>query len=386
MSTFEDVFGRHPDVSWLAPGRVNLIGEHTDYNEGFVLPIALPLGVTAHLAARPDGIIRAATNHEPGAVVEADLAELAPGSTAGWFAYVGGVAWALRRGGHALSGFDVLIDGDLPSGAGLSSSAALECAVGAGLNDLLALGLDRIELIRVAQQAENDYVGVPSGSLDQTASLLCEPGKALFVDCRTLGTRQVAFDLGAADLELLVINTRAPHQLVAGEYAERRADCEAAARLLGLSALRDVAGDSLADALERLPDERLRRRVEHVVTENARVIASVDILESRGDPRALGPLLLESHVSLRDRYEVSCRELDLAVSASMAAGAHGARMTGGGFGGSAIALVDTAVASAVRDRVIKAFADQGLCLPEVFATLPSAGAGPLRDGEPLRWR
>ena len=383
MTTFVELFGREPQARWRAPGRVNVIGEHTDYNDGFVLPIALPQGVTAQVGLRTDATLRVASTGFPGEVVTVAADGLQPGAVPGWAAYVAGVLWALRERGADLGGADVLVDGDVPHGAGLSSSAALECAVACALDDAAGLGLARTELVSVARTAENGFVGVPSGSLDQSASLLCEAGHALLLDTRTMAGRQVPLDLPAAGLRLLVIDTRAPHQLVDGQYAARRSDCEEAARLLGVPALRDVSDQDLDRALAALPSDRLRRRVRHVVTENARVLESVSVLSatststspaSAGDPRAIGPALTASHASLRDDYEVSCRELDLAVDSALAAGAFGARMTGGGFGGSAIALVEADRADAVAGAVTEAFTTARLTEPRVFAVTPSPGA------------
>ncbi len=376
MSDFEAQFGRPADAVWRSPGRVNLIGEHTDYNDGFVLPMALPLGATASVARRTDGRLRAVSVgvSQRGDVAVADLT---PGSVEGWTTYVAGVVWALREAGHDITGADLLVDGDVPAGSGLSSSAALECAVAAALADAFELGLDRDALVRVTRVTENDFVGLPNGPLDQSASLLCEAGHALLLDCRSGERRQVPFDLVPAGLTLLVIDTHAPHQLVDGEYARRRADCEAAARALGVPALRDVTVDELRERLPTLDGERLRRRVRHVVTENARVLETIRILDDAAGTdriRAIGPLLTASHESLRDDYEVSSAELDAAVDAALEAGAHGARMTGGGFGGSAIALVDADDAGAVTDAVTARFAREELDAPRVFAAEASAGA------------
>lgn len=371
---FRATFGRPADLSWHAPGRVNIIGEHTDYNDGFALPAALPLGVTAHVAARDDGTVRVASlQHEQdaaGSRVEA----LDPSRARGWSGYVLGVVWALREAGHRIPGADILVDGSVPIGAGLSSSAALECSVVGALNDLFELGCDPADLIAVARRAENDFVGVPTGALDQTASMRCRAAEALLVDFRTMQTQGVPLDLDAAGLQLLIIDTRAPHRLVDGEYARRRTECARAAKLLGVPMLRDVTANDLPDAVRRLDGDVLRRRVRHVVTENARVLEAVAILQGGGDPRALGEVLLASHISLRDDYEVSCAELDLAVDTAMATGAYGARMTGGGFGGSAIALVEQDRADAVTAAVSRAFDDADLTAAQVFAVRPSRGA------------
>src|SRR5664279_541160 len=361
-----------PDEAvWTAPGRVNLIGEHTDYNEGWVLPFALPLGVTARATYRDDDVLRATSSEWPDAI-EVSLTNVKPGDATGWAAYVVGVAWSLRRAGLRVGGADVHLSGDLPVGAGLSSSAAVECSVAGALAELYRCELPASELVRRCHEAENEFVGVPSGVLDQSASVLCRAGCALFLDARTLDSRQVPLALTEQGLTFLVIDTRAPHHLVEGEYAARREQCRQAAAVLGVPALRDI--EDLEAALAALPDEVLRRRVRHVVTENARVLQAVAELESGSQVSRIGPLLTASHTSLRDDMQVSCVELDLAVKTALIAGAHGARMTGGGFGGSAIALVDQAHAVGVGSEIVAAFDQAGMREPHVFAAVPSEGA------------
>ena len=367
---------RAPAARWAAPGRVNLIGEHTDYNDGFVLPLALPYTTSATVSRRDDGRLRIRSAQRAAGDEQAAVADLAPGSVRGWAAYAAGVVWALREAGHDVgAGLDVAIDSDVPEGAGLSSSAALECAVAAAVADLLGLGLSRPELARLAQRAENGFVGVPTGAMDQVAAMLCTSGHALFLDCRSLHTEQVPLDLAPAGLAILVVDTRTPHQLADGAYARRRRACEQAARVLGVAALRDIPGDGLPDALARLDDDELRRRVRHVVTENDRVLRAVGSLHA-ADPRALGPLLSASHASLRDDYEVTVPQLDVAAEAAEAAGALGARMTGGGFGGCVLALVAAGAEPAVREAVLRAYAGAGFGEPGFFTAVPSAGAHP----------
>ncbi|HEX6873010.1 MAG TPA: galactokinase [Micromonosporaceae bacterium] len=370
---FRERYGREPEVVWAAPGRVNLIGEHTDYNDGFVLPIALSQRVAAAAARRRDARLRLWSAQLGGDPVTVDLDSLRPGSVPGWAGYAAGVAYAMLMAGHRIGGLELVIDGRVPVGAGLSSSAALECAVAAALDELHELGLTRTALALLAQRAENEFVGVPCGVMDQMASLLCEPAHALFLDTRSFAFEQVPVDLAAHRLALLVIDTRASHALVEGAYAERRRTCQRAAHNLGVAALRDVAVDALPAALAALDDDVDRRRVRHVVTENDRVLRTVALLNG-ATPRDIGPLLTASHTSLRDDFEVSCAELDTAVDAALATGAYGARMTGGGFGGSAITLVHVNNAVAVADAVAAAFAKRGFGRPQITSAVPSAGA------------
>jgi galactokinase len=279
------------------------------------------------------------------------------------------VVWALREAGSAVAATRLAVASDVPVGAGLSSSAALECATVAALCDDSLPAMTRV---RLAQRAENEFVGVPSGIMDQSAATLCRAGHALFLDCRTLDAEHITFDVDPTGLAVLVINTNAPHALVDGEYANRRATCDAAARILGVRALRDLPPAALADVLPRL-DEVAKRRVRHVVTENQRVLDTVDLLRAGAIP-AIGPLLTASHRSLRDDYEVTSTELDTAVDAALAAGAYGARMTGAGFGGCALALIDAAAAPAVSAAVETAFAAANLTAPTSFLAVPSEGA------------
>jgi galactokinase len=345
---------------------VNLIGEHTDYNDGFVLPFALPRRtvVTASVAGGDGWTVRSR-----GEEVSFGPADLRPGAVEGWAGYVAGVAWALREAGHDVPGARLDLTSDVPVGAGLSSSAALECAVLAALTDLGGVSLEGMERARLARRAENDYVGVPCGIMDQAASTLAVEGHALFLDCRTGETEHVPLPLADAGLSILVIDSKAPHRLVDGAYAQRLEACRAGARLLGVPALRDA---TLAD-LGRISDPVIRRRVRHVVTEDDRVLATVDRLRT-GDLRGIGELLTASHVSMRDDFEITVPEVDTAVEAALAAGAYGARMTGGGFGGCVIALVDGDRADEVRAEVGRAYAARGFTPPESFVALPSAGA------------
>jgi galactokinase len=359
-----------PSARWRAPGRVNLIGEHTDYNDGFVLPLAIPQGCTAEVGSAEDGILTvgSAQKDEP---VRLDLAGLRPDPGVGWAGYAAGVVYALQQRGVKVPGLRISLDSDVPPGAGLSSSAALTCSVATAVDDLLDLGLDKGQLLAVTRTAENDFVGAPTGGMDQLASLNCTAGHALFCDMRSLDTEPVPLDLAGEGLVLLVIDTRAEHRHADGEYGKRRQGCERAAAQLGVPALRDI--DDLDASLAGLDDDELRRYVRHVVTENQRVLDTVALLREKR-VREIGPLLSASHASLRDDYRVSAAELDVAVEAAQAAGALGARMTGGGFGGAAIALVQDDDADRVTEAVSAAFASRSFPTPRTFGVLPSDGA------------
>lgn len=369
---FSREFGGAPDGIWQAPGRVNLIGEHTDYNEGFVLPFAIDRTARVAVRVRPDSSVRLLSTYGDQGMVSTTLDSLEPGSAKGWTKYPLGVMWALQQRGIAVPGVDLLLDSDVPLGAGLSSSHAIECAVISALNDLTGAGLEAREMVLATQRAENEFVGAPTGIMDQSASLRSSEGHAVFLDCRDQNVRLVPFETGPADLVMLVIDTKVSHSHADGGYASRRASCELGAEVLGVKALRDVQVGDLEEASGLLDDVTFRR-VRHVVTENDRVLQTVELLASQG-PAAIGPLLDASHTSMRDDFEISCPELDLAVDASRAGGAIGARMTGGGFGGAAIALTPVALEQKVRDAVATAFADAGFKAPDIFTVSPAAGA------------
>ena len=369
--------GQLPDGVWRAPGRVNLIGEHTDYNDGFVLPVAIDRSVVVAAGRRDDGVLRIWSTRDRGGPVTRPVAETGPGTSTGWSAYIEGMAWVLHEQGITVPGADLVVHADLPAGAGLSSSAALEAAVGLALLDLAAgdgRNVDRVTLALAGQRAETEVVGMPCGIMDQMAVLFGRAGHALFLDTRSRATELVPFDPADGGLTLLVIDTRVKHALVGSPYAERRRACERAAAALGVAALRDVTLEDLeaAGAAGKL-DEVTFRRARHVVTENARVLDVVAALRA-GEMGAIGPALAGSHRSLRDDYEVSCPELDVAVDAAVAAGAVAARMTGGGFGGSALALAPLDAADGVERAVIEAFAAAGFGPPVVFAVSIADGA------------
>jgi galactokinase len=371
---FEAVFGTTPDGLWSAPGRVNLIGEHTDYNEGFVLPFAIDRRTVVALGVRDDRRVRVASTFAD-ELAEIDLDALTPDALGGWSAYPLGVAWAFSEFGAdlaAVPGVDLFIDSDVPVGAGLSSSAAIESAVALALNDVWQLGLDRRTLARVGQRAENVAVGAPTGIMDQSASLLGEADHAVFLDCRTLESELVPLGLAEAGLAILVIDTGVKHSHATGGYGERRAACERGAAALGFSSLRDATVDDLPRAHELLDDVTFRR-IRHVITENQRVLDTVAVLKAQG-ASAIGDLLDASHRSMRDDFEISVPELDLAVETAVAAGAIGARMTGGGFGGAAIALVKIDDLSRVQVAVDNAFGEHAFGQPDTFVVTASDGA------------
>jgi galactokinase len=384
---FASSFGHEPEGVWSAPGRVNLIGEHTDYNEGFVLPFAIQHRTYAAVAPRTDDRIRVTSSFARLTVECAldDLESMFPVEYQGadrdvpeWSAYVLGVAWALRASTGSPApqrGVDIAIASDVPVGAGLSSSAAIEGAVSSALNDIWELGLDPVTLAQVGRKAENEAVGAPTGIMDQMSSMLGRPDAATFIDCRSLEARSIPTGFRDAGLEVLVIDTRVTHAHSTGGYRERRESCERGAQLLGIRSLRDASVSDLPRAAEIMDDVTFRR-VRHIVTENQRVLDTVTALTEQG-PQAIGDLLVASHASMRDDFEISVAELDTAVDTALANGAIGARMTGGGFGGAAIALVSHADLQRVSDAVERAFADAGFTAPHIFTVSPSEG--PRRD-------
>jgi len=377
---FERRVGSGPTGVWAAPGRVNVIGEYTDCNDGFVLPMALDRRVVVAAAPAAGRGSRVWSCQQGDAAVGFLAARVVPGDVPGWAGYAAGVFWALRASGHPVPDLDVVLSGNLPMGAGLASSAALGCAVALALTDLAGVRLTRTELALIVRRSENDFVGAPTGGMDQLAALHGRCGHLVHIDTRSLAVDHVPFDPTAHGLALLVIDTGASHAHVDGPYGERRRACADAARMLNVAALRDVDVPGLAAALARLPDGPLRSRTRHVVTENDRVREMVGLLRSDSDLRAAGALLTASHASLRDDFEVTVPHLDVAVAAALDAGAHGARMTGGGFGGCVIALVDADTVPAVVTAIEQAFTDQGFHRPSAFTATPAPGARRLDSG------
>jgi galactokinase len=352
---FLELFGREPTVTAEAPGRVNLIGEHTDYNGGYVLPIAIPLRTRVEIGSRIGTLVRvwSANVREP-KIEEYRLEDEAPGR--GWLDYVQGATQALRLAGHRLRGFDLRIESDIPLGGGLSSSASLEVAVLRGLREAFGLEIDDVDLALAGQKAENDFVGAPVGVMDLLAASLAGDRMALFLDTRTLRFDRVPLPAAA---ELVVIDSGVSHRHAGeagGGYSVRRQECEQAAELLGFKQLRDLDNQDLW-RLAALP-EPLDRRARHVITENARVRAAVAAMRD-GDLERLGKLLNLSHQSLRDDFEVSTPEIDLLVDLALAQReVYGARITGGGFGGSIVAVARAGTGRQVGERIVKAYAKQ----------------------------
>ena len=390
---FTKVFDTKPDGVWSAPGRVNLIGEHTDYNAGLCLPIALPHRTFIALRRRDDTLVRVVSDVAPENVTQTDLEGLQARGIEGWAAYPVGVAWALRdMGFNQVHGFEAAFVSSVPVGSGLSSSAALTCSTALALDDVFALGYGssdagRVTLIKAAMRSENDMAGASTGGLDQNASMRCTPKHALLLDCRPELTplenvSQQSFDLDQHHLELLVVDTQAPHQLNDGQYEQRRATCEQAAKILGVANLRVIADaitkaddpfQTLKETLDALPDDTMKKRVRHVVTEIQRVRSFVRAF-AQGDIGESGRLFNASHDSLAADYEVTVPELDVAVDVARHNGAYGARMTGGGFGGSIIALVDQGRSQEVAQRIADEFERRGFHAPRALAAVASASA------------
>lgn len=369
LDTYRQQFGREPQVVASAPGRVNLIGEHTDYTGGFVLPCAIDRRIAVALGG-------AADDEERGLGYAADLDDTRTLARAGgqgdgsWADYVRGVIWALTRAGGLLPAVNAAVAGDVPQGAGLSSSAALEAATALALTTLAERDLPRQNLALLCQQAENEFVGVRSGIMDQYAALLCVEGHALFIDCASLEAEAVPLALDAAGLSLLVCDTRVKRGLGATAYNERRASCERAARILGLPTLHQATEQDLA----QLTGEDLRC-ARHVVRENIRVQQAVQALRvGAGDFATLGRLMYASHDSLRNDYAVSTPELDAVVACARECGAPGARLTGAGFGGCALVLLASEQVEQTTQAITRRFAGQGFAAPNFYRVRPSPGA------------
>jgi galactokinase len=360
--------GRAPAGIWRSPGRVNLVGEHTDYNDGFVLPATIDRSATVAAALRPDGLVRCASLQYPD-VVEARLEDVGPGVDLGWSAHLIGPLWALRRAGVAIPGAELVVDSSIPIGAGLASSAALAVAACLAVSELAGGHLLATDIACCCQAGEEAIVGAPTGMMDQVAVLAGGTGSAVLLDCRSLEHTLVPFAPERSGATLLVIDTAVAHDNSLGGYRERREQCAAAAAALGVPSLRDA---TIGGVSARLTGT-LQRRARHVVTENGRVLRVAELLRAGRVPE-IGPLLNESHASLRDDFDVSCAELDCAVDAARRAGAWGARMTGAGFGGSAIALVPTAARDSLVDAVLHASAAHGHAAPRVFDVTTAAGA------------
>ena len=365
---FAKGFGYPPEVVASAPGRVNLIGEHIDYSEGFVLPFAIDAVTKCAIAKRDDGKIRIISAQKKNEIIESNLEAIAAKQGSTWSRYIYGVIWAME----IETGLDIYIDGKVPLGAGLSSSAALECSLATALNHLFHLEKTLPELARLTQRAENDYVGVPCGIMDQSISLMARAGYGLLLDCQDLSTRHIKIDFASSSLRLLIIDTQAHHALTDGGYAKRRESCEEVVKIFSIPSLRQLSMESLLAHKTKLSDIQFKR-ARHGVGEMLRVLAAVKALEAE-DFEALGQLLNQSHNSLRDDYEVSCPELDLAVETALRSGALGARMVGGGFGGSAIALIKESDAGTISSTIERAFAKSGFKAPRFFDSLPSDGA------------
>ncbi|MFT4041786.1 MAG: galactokinase [Gordonia sp. (in: high G+C Gram-positive bacteria)] len=372
-------YGEVPDGVWFAPGRVNILGEHTDYNDGYVLPIALQQGTWVAVRRRDDDIVRLYTSSPdlPDPSAELRLSDLRDGSSVGWASYVAGVGWAAGRRGLDVPGIDIAIMSNLPRGAGLSSSAALSCSTARAWVDLAGWPLTDAEVASLGRDAENHIAGAPTGLMDQLASVCGQAGHAMQIDTRSVDITQIPFDLDAYGLALLVIDSRAPHALVGGAYAERRRSCHDAAAVLGVASLRDVPAADLPTLLAPLPDS-LSRRARHVITDSARVEQFAAVLNTGADPRTVGSLLTESQISMRDDFEITIPATELIADTACIAGAYGARQTGGGFGGCVIALVDESAVDTVSQACETAAIRAGFNRPDAFVAIPSAGARRIR--------
>lgn len=365
---FEKSFGYESTGVWSAPGRANLIGEHTDYNNGFVFPFGIDLRTYVALSPREDGRCRVASALSD-QIFEWEISEIKP-TGMDWALYPLGVAWAMRE--KAKTGFDAFFVSDVPVGAGLSSSAAIECSIGTALNEIWNAGYTKQQIALLGQKAENEVVGAPTGIMDQTASMLAQSDAAVLIDCKSLETELVPLGLADKGLVVAVMDTRVSHRHSDGGYRSRREACEKGASIMGVESLRELSVDDLSLAEQNLDDVTFRR-CRHVITENQRVLEAVSALKSGNMPK-LGQLLLESHASMRDDFEISIEELDTAVGVAMSVGAIGSRMTGGGFGGAAIAVIEESKLEALSNQCKKVFAEKGYAEPNIFSVSPSEGA------------
>ncbi len=368
QSGFKKTFGYDSSGVWSAPGRANLIGEHTDYNNGFVFPFGIDRRTYVALSPRQDMLCRVASSLSDD-IYEYELSQTKP-TQLDWALYPLGVAWAMQA--KAKFGFDAYFVSDVPVGAGLSSSAAIECCIGIALNEIWEAGFSKQEIALLGQKAENEVVGAPTGIMDQTASMLAKSDAAVLIDCKTLETELVPLGLSNRGLVVAVIDTRVSHRHSDGGYRSRREACEKGAEIMGVESLRELSVDDLETAKQKL-DDVVYRRCRHVVTENQRVLEAVKALR-QGEMSQLGELLLQSHASMRDDFEISIDELDTAVDIAMAVGAIGSRMTGGGFGGAAIAIIEQNKLEHLATACKKEFLERGFVEPNIFAVTPSDGA------------
>ena len=380
VERFRGRFGASPRV-YRAPGRVNLIGEHTDYNDGFAMPAAIEFYCWVAVGNREDRKL-SIYSEEFSATAEADLSSTATAPSKSWSDYPIGVALQLEQAGFRIRGANLLIESEVPMGAGLSSSAAIEVATALALAEQSGASPDRVQLARLCQKAENDFVGARVGIMDQFISLHGQKDHALLLDCRALSFESLAIP---DSVKLVISNTMVKHELAFGEYNRRRADCEEAVRRLagvlpGIRALRDVSLEQLETHRGVLSDVIYKRAL-HIVTENARVLDAADALRA-GDIERFGKRMAESHRSLRDLYEVSCMELDLMVDlAYQQKGVYGARMTGGGFGGATINLVDSRYAGEFKEKIAKAYQKETGLIPQIYICKPAEGAGPFASSD-----
>lgn len=370
---FQELFGAGPRI-FRAPGRVNVIGDHTDYNDGFVMPAAIEFYTWIAAAKREDRVLEAYSEHFD-EKISLSLDALAGPPQKHWSDFIRGVAAILQNAGYNLTGVNMVIHGEVPLGAGLSSSASLEVVTALALSSLSGIDIPCLELVKLCQKAEQEFVGTRCGIMDQFIAVFGAAGHALMLDCRSLEYQLLPVP---RDFRLVVCNSMVRHQLASGEYNRRRADCEEGVELLqphlpGIRALRDVAVADL-EAWKHVLPPTVYRRCRHVVSENQRVLAATKALQS-GDTDSFGHLMYRSHASLRDDYQVSCKELDLLVDlASSSSSVFGARMTGGGFGGCTVNLVRTDASDSFTEHISQAYQEVTGIIPEIYVCEPAQGA------------